>query len=114
MRKPLHAVLVILLALLAWPGALVTAASAADAPEGWQKEFEEVCSQTQDAMQFNARELKALVQRCDALAPQIEKLDETRRKVYGPRLRQCRGVFTYVLESKSDQNAAESNSKAGK
>lgn len=114
MHKPINAFILILLALLVWPGALVTAASATDATEGWQKEFEEVCSQTQDAAQFNARELKALVQRCDALAPQIEKLDDTHRKVYGTRLRQCRGVFTYVLESKGDHNAAEANSKESK
>lgn len=70
------------------------------AAESWQKEFEDVCSKTQDAMVFSVTELKALVQRCDALAPQIEKLDETRKKVYLRRLRQCRGLFAYVLDAK--------------
>lgn len=70
-------------------------------PEAWQKEFEDVCSKTQDAMIFSVEELKTLVQRCDALEPKIEKLDETRRKVYLKRLRQCRGLFAYVLESKA-------------
>jgi hypothetical protein len=78
-------------------------ASAATANEGWQKEFEEVCSKTQDAMTFAVEQLRDIVQRCDALEPQIEKLDETRKKVYLKRLRQCRGVFAYVLESKQKE-----------
>jgi len=76
----------------------------AKATEGWQKEFDDICSKTQDAMTFTAEQLTALVQRCDALEPQIEKLDETRKKVYLKRLRQCRGLFNYVLESKKKDN----------
>jgi len=43
------------------------------------------------------------VQRCDALEPRIEKLDESRRKVYSRRLKQCRGLYAYVLESKNNE-----------
>ena len=70
------------------------------ATENWQKEFEDVCSKTQDAMVFSEDQLKSLIARCDAIEPQIKKLDETRMKVYLKRLRQCRGLFAYVLESK--------------
>ena len=98
MRK--HRIAAILIfGLLALP---CTRAAASDAQEPWQKEFEEVCSQTQDAMTFSPRQLESLVHRCDALVPQIEKLDDVRKRVYLPRLRQCRGVFTYVLESKTE------------
>lgn len=76
----------------------------AKATEGWQREFDDLCSKTQDAMTFSVEQLTALVQRCDALEPQIEKLDETRKKVYLKRLRQCRGLFNYVLESKKKDN----------
>ena len=75
--------------------------AASAASESWQKEFDELCSKTQDAMSFSVEELKALIKRCDALEPQIEKLDETRKKVYLKRLRQCRGLYEYVLESKT-------------
>jgi len=68
--------------------------------EAWQKEFDDICSKTQDAMTFSQEELTSLVSRCDALRPQIEKLDETRKKVYLERLRMCRGLYAYVLESK--------------
>jgi|SRR5208337_3781651 len=70
------------------------------AQEAWQKEFDDICSKTQDAMTFSQAELTALISRCDALQPLIEKLDETRKKVYLGRLRMCRGLYAYVLDSK--------------
>jgi hypothetical protein len=69
--------------------------------EPWQQEFDQVCGKTQDAMSMTVDELKSLVGRCDALEPKVEKLDDTRRKVYQRRLKQCRGLYAYVLESKS-------------
>ena len=78
-------------------------ASQAPAAESWQRDFDETCSKTQDAMSFTAEELKALVQKCDALQPQIEKLDDTRKKVYLRRLGQCRGLFAYVLDTKQKE-----------
>ena len=68
--------------------------------EPWQKEFDDVCSKTEDAMTFSQTELAQLIARCDALQPQIQKLDDTRRKVYLERLRMCRGLYVYVLDSK--------------
>lgn len=68
--------------------------------ETWRKEFDDVCSKTQDAMTFSQQELTDLIRRCDALLPQIEKLDESRKKVYTGRLRMCRGLYAYVLDSK--------------
>jgi TolA-binding protein len=71
------------------------------APEAWRKEFDDVCSKTQDAMTFSQDELTDLIRRCDALLPQIEKLDESRKKVYTGRLRMCRGLYAYVLDAKN-------------
>lgn len=70
------------------------------AVEDWQRQFDDVCSKTQDAMAFSTEELKALIQQCDALEPQIQKLDDTRKRVYLRRLTQCRGLYAYVLDSK--------------
>jgi hypothetical protein len=72
----------------------------APAIEAWQREFDHVCSKTQDAMGFSEQELAVLIQRCDTLQTKIEKLDETRKKVYAGRLKMCRGLYAYVLESK--------------
>ncbi len=79
------------------------ASPAAREREAWQKEFDEICSRTQDAMSLSQEELATLIQRADALLPQIEKLDETRKKVYMGRLRMCRGLYEYVLESKKNE-----------
>jgi hypothetical protein len=73
------------------------------AQEAWQKEFDQVCSKTQDAMSLSQEELTVLVQRCDALMPKLAKLDDTRKKVYMGRLRMCRELYAYVLDSKKNE-----------
>lgn len=80
-----------------------SASQAEPAQESWQKEFDDVCSKTQDAMTFSQEELTDLIRRCDALQPQIEKLDESRKKVYLGRLRMCRGLYAYVLDAKKNE-----------
>jgi len=82
-------------------GALQSSAAQANpAQQTWRKEFNEVCSKTQAAMTFSQEELTDLILRCDALLPQIEKLDESQKKVYMGRLRMCRGLYAYVLDAK--------------
>jgi hypothetical protein len=72
----------------------------AQAPGDWKKEFEEVCAKTQDAMALPMEELRSLVARCDRLKPQIDRLDESQRKVYGRRLQVCRDLYQFVIESR--------------
>jgi hypothetical protein len=79
------------------------AAPANPAQETWRKEFDDVCAKTQDAMTFSAEELTELIRRCDRLRPQVEKLDETRKKVYLGRLRMCRDLYAYVLDEKKKE-----------
>jgi uncharacterized protein YdeI (YjbR/CyaY-like superfamily) len=76
------------------------AAVAVAAQDDWKKEFEDICSQTEDSMSLSPDELKGLVDRCEALKPRIEKLDETQRKVYLKRLQMCRDHLVFVIESK--------------
>ena len=71
--------------------------------EDWKTEFEDICSKTQDSMAFTADELKSLVDRCDALKPRIEKLDETQKKVYLKRLQMCRDLLVFVMQSKPEK-----------
>ena len=84
-------------------GPSLRTAQSAPVKESWQKEFEDTCSKTQDAMTFSQEELTSLISRCDDLQPQIEKLDETRKKVYLRRLKMCRGLYAYVLDSKRNE-----------
>ncbi len=70
------------------------------AQDDWKKEFDDICSKTEEAMTLSQDEIKNLVVRCDRVKPLIEKLDETQRKIYLKRLRMCRDLFIFVLESK--------------
>lgn len=93
--------------------ALVLAAAALDAGAGrggwvprvlaqedWFLEFEEICSKTQDAMSLSSEDLRALIGRCEKLAPRIEALDPSRRKVYTRRLQVCRDLYQFVLDTR--------------
>lgn len=93
------------LAAGAWaPAGLAAAApppaARADADAGWRAEFEAICAKTQDAMALSGEELRRLVERADALLPALERLPETERKVFTRRLRACRDLYAFVLESK--------------
>ena len=77
--------------------------AAEDAQEDWRREFDHLCSKTQDAMELSLGELRHLIARCDALKPRIEKLDEPQRKVTLKRLQMCRDFYAYVLEAKENQ-----------
>jgi hypothetical protein len=68
--------------------------------DGWKREFEAVCSRTDDAMEMSPEELKSAVQRCDRIKPQIELLEPSARKVYLKRLQLCRDLYLYVLGAK--------------
>jgi len=87
----------------AMSGPAVAPSQSTPAREAWQKEFDNVCSRTQDAMTFSPQELTLLMQRCDALLARIDNLGETQKKVYAGRLRMCRGLYAYVLESKKNE-----------
>ncbi|MDR3762840.1 MAG: hypothetical protein P4M01_01960 [Acidobacteriota bacterium] len=89
--------------------AQTTPGTHAAAAAAWRKEFDDVCSRTEQAMSFSIEQLTVLVERCDALQPRIDRLEETQRKVYSVRLHQCRGLYAYVLESKKNEKQEGKN-----
>jgi hypothetical protein len=78
----------------------VVALQGARAEPGWKQEFEAVCAQTQDAMALPTSELLSLVGRCDKLKPLVDALEESERKVYSRRLKACRDLYAFVLETR--------------
>jgi hypothetical protein len=70
------------------------------AQQDWRKEFDDVCSKTQDAMALSLEELRTLLARCDKLKPVLEKLEESQRKVFTRRLQACRDLYQFVLETR--------------
>lgn len=73
------------------------------AGDEWKKEFEDVCSKTENSMLLSSDELKKLVARCDKLSPVIETQDESTRKVFRKRLKLCRDLYDYVLKSRETE-----------
>ena len=77
-------------------------AAGAQEPADWRVEFEAVCSTTDAAMSFTVEELTALVARCDRLAERIgAEPEESARRVSLRRLKMCRDLLVFVLESKN-------------
>ncbi len=79
----------------------VSRAGLAYAQGDWKAEFADICSKTEDPMALTTDEVKSLIDRCDKLKPRIEKLEESAAKVYLKRLKMCRDLFVFTLESKS-------------
>ena len=88
------------LALLTMAG---HSAYSAEGGDGWRKEFDDICGKTMAAQSLGTEELGRLVDRCDKLKPQIENLGESERKVYLRRLKMCRDLYRYVLDSKREE-----------
>lgn len=78
---------------------LLAAQAGAQEPADWRVEFEVVCSSTDDSMSLTAEQLTDLIARCDALAEKIGAEEETVRRVYLRRLKMCRDLLAFVLES---------------
>ncbi len=69
-------------------------------PAECKRQVDEACAKTQDAMGLTSDELRALVARCDQLTPVVKKLPEPHRKVLGLRLKRCRDLYQFVLDTR--------------
>src|SRR5512145_1952444 len=67
--------------------------------EEWKAEFEAVCSKTDSLMDMPENELSALLERCDKLMTGMEAENETVRKVNGRRLKNCRDLIRFMLDT---------------
>jgi hypothetical protein len=81
--------------------------SLAWADDGWKKDFDQVCSQTDNAMTMTVEQLRDYVSRCEKIKPAIEALEPSPRKVYLKRLQLCRDLYKYVLDSKEAQKGGK-------
>lgn len=80
---------------------LAGAAFAGD--EAWRAEFNEVCDKTSEAMTLSSQELKSLIARCDRIQQSLAGEHESDAKVYTKRVRMCRDLFQYVLQTRQEQ-----------
>jgi hypothetical protein len=81
-------------------------ASGAAGSEGdWKVELEKVCVKTDISMTLSREELQALILRCEELEKRIGEEDEVVRRIYLRRLKRCRNLFVYMMESKTEDSS---------
>ena len=80
--------------------ACLLSAGAVWAEDDWKKEYELLCSQTDNAMTMSVEQLRDYLSRCDKIKPAIEALEASPRKVFLKRWKLCRDLYKYVLDSK--------------
>lgn len=74
--------------------------SAVYAQDSWKPSFEEICSKVQATDNLSAAELAALIEKADKLMPVIQASDSPSKKVYMLRLKKCRSLFEFIIETK--------------
>lgn len=74
----------------------------------WRNDFNEVCEKTTEAMALSPQELKALIEKCDRVQKALAGEQETVVKVYTKRVKMCRDLYRYVLDSKEQAEKKES------
>lgn len=74
------------------------------AQEDWKTAFDEVCSKVQGADSLSQQEIEDMLKKSDRILPQIQASSDPGKKVYITRLKRCRGVYEFMLDTK--KNAA--------
>lgn len=80
-----------------------TAISIVYAADTWRDSFDDICGKVSIAGDLNEKELAELIARADKLSPEILKSDDAAKKVYLKRLKSCRGVFEFMLDTKQSE-----------
>ncbi len=80
-----------------------TAITTAYAADTWRDSFDDVCGKVPVAGDLNEKELAELIDKADKLSPEIQKSDDSAKKVYLKRLKNCRGVFEFMLDTKKSE-----------
>jgi hypothetical protein len=79
---------------------ILSLASAAAAAEAWKTTFEDVCSKVDASQALSIKELETLIERADKLLPEIQKSEDPAKKIYLKRLKSCRNIFEFTIDSK--------------
>jgi len=77
--------------------AMIPAPSAAG---NWKDSFNDICSKTQASDTLSIKELSSLIEQSDKLMPEIQASDDPSKKIYVQRLKKCRALFEFMIESK--------------
>lgn len=72
-------------------------------PADLKSSFEKVCAQVDASQNLNTKEISSLIEQIDALRPEMEKSEDPAKKLYLQRIKKCRSVYEFVLESKKSE-----------
>ncbi|MEK6744437.1 MAG: hypothetical protein AABZ15_12540 [Nitrospirota bacterium] len=74
--------------------------STPSAAGNWKETFDDICSKTQGSDTLSVKELSSLIERSDKLMPEIQSSDDPSKKIYLQRLKKCKALFEFMIESK--------------
>ncbi len=103
-----------LAAVLFLSGGTGLAQGAASGLADVKRDFEEVCSNSTNGAHLGKEELQKLVSRCDTLKPRIEGLDDTDRRFYLRRLKSCRDLYQFMIDTTEPEKPASAPTPAAK
>ncbi len=84
------------------------------AEESWKEAFDDVCGKVQFAENLTTQEIAALIEKADKILPEIEKSDDPGKKIFIMRLKKCRALYEFMIESrKSAESTGKSTESAG-
>ena len=66
----------------------------------WKDSFDDICSKTQGSDTLSVKELSSLIERSEKLMPEIQASDDPSKKIYVQRLKKCKALFEFMIESK--------------
>ena len=78
----------------------LTAPQPAGAAEDWKATFDLVCGSVQAAESMSEKEIASMIEKAEKLVPVIQASNDPAKKVYLVRLKKCRGVYEFMLETK--------------
>lgn len=68
--------------------------------EDWKTAFEDICSQVQGADSLSQQQIEDMIKKADKILPEIQTSNDPGKKVYITRLKRCRGVYEFMLDTK--------------
>jgi hypothetical protein len=78
------------------------AASGVWCAEKWKGSFDDICSKVDASGTMTVPELSNLIVRLDKLAPEISASGDPAKKVYLQRLKKCRAMYQFMIDSKKE------------
>ncbi len=90
--------IIVVMALFAF---LLSLPSDAVAQDQWKEQFNRICNYTDISDTLNDEELNALIKDSDVLIDKLETLDMPEAKVYIFRLKKCRNMYRFIIDTRA-------------